>query len=152
MSVIVDSSVWIDALNPKRETPEKKLLIQMIQNDYPIFLCPVIYQEILQGIREEKTFAEIKLILQQFRMINIDIMHVTNYAVDLYRCLRKKGITVRKSVDCLIASYAIIADMYLLHNDKDFDQIAGESRLKIYKAKAHRNFPSEDPHRRFPSS
>ena len=66
-------------------------------------------------------------------MVDIDVMYATNYAVDLYRQLRKKGITIRKSVDCLIASYAILTDMYLLHNDKDFEYIAKESRLKIYK-------------------
>ena len=65
-------------------------------------------------------------------MIDIDLIYVTNHAVDLYRHLRKKGITIRKSIDCLIASYAIITDMYLLHNDKDFTQIASESKLKIY--------------------
>ena len=109
MSLIVDTSVWIDSFNPKIRTPKKALLIKLIQSDYPIYLCPVIYQEILQGIREEKVFNEIKTILQQYRMIDIDIMNVTNYAIDLYRHLRKKGITIRKSVDCLIASYAIIA-------------------------------------------
>ena len=133
MSLIVDSSVWIDGLNPRRRTSEKELLIQLIQDDYPIFLCPVIYQEILQGIREEKTFEQIKSILQQYRMINIDILYVTDYAIDLYRHLRKNGITIRKSVDCLIASYAIAADMSLLHSDSDFVQIAKKSRLKIYK-------------------
>ena len=133
MSLIVDTSVWIDGFNPKKKTPEKELLIQSIQDDYPIFLCPVIYQEILQGIREDKTFEQVKLILQQYNMVDIDILYATNYAVDLYRHLRKKGITIRKSVDCLIASYAILADMYLLHNDSDFMQIAKQSALKIYK-------------------
>jgi predicted nucleic acid-binding protein len=66
-------------------------------------------------------------------MIETDLMDVTNYATDLYRHLRKKGITIRKSVDCLIASYAILEDMYILHNDSDFMQIARESKLKIYK-------------------
>ena len=133
MNIIVDTSVWIDGFNPGRKTPGKELLVKLIQKDYPIFLCPVIYQEILQGIREEKTFAEIKNILQQYRMVNIDILYVTDHAVDLYRHLRKKGLTIKKSVDCLIASYAILADMYLLHNDKDFELIARESRLKICK-------------------
>ena len=133
MSVIVDSSVWIDGFNPKIKTPEKELLKQLINDDYPIFLCPVIYQEVLQGIREEKTFEQIKFILQQYRMINIDLMYVTNYAVDLYRYLRKKGITIRKSIDCLIASYAIITNTRILHNDSDFSQIAKGSKLKIYK-------------------
>ena len=132
MSIIVDTSVWIDSFNPKINTPEKNSLIQLIQNDGPIYLCPVIYQEILQGIREDKSFKRIRSILQQYRMIDIDLMYVTNYAIDLYRHLRKKGITIRKSIDCLIASYAIIADMHLLHNDRDFIQIASESKLKIY--------------------
>ena len=132
MSLIVDTSVWIDSFNPKKKTAEKELLIQLIQKDYPIFLCPVIYQEILQGIREENVFEEIKTILQHYRMTDIDILYVTNHAVDLYRHLRKMGITIRKSVDCLIASYAIISDMHLLHNDVDFTQIAKNSRLKIY--------------------
>jgi predicted nucleic acid-binding protein len=60
-------------------------------------------------------------------------MNVTNYAIHLYRHLRKNGITIRKSVDCLIASYAILEDMYILHNDSDFTQMARESKLKIYK-------------------
>jgi len=67
-------------------------------------------------------------------MMDIDIMLITNFAIDLYRHLRKKGITIRKSTDCLIASYAIISDTYLLHTDNDFCKIAGESRLKIYRA------------------
>ena len=133
MSVMVDTSVWIDGFNAKAETPGKELLKRLILNDHPIYLCPVIYQEVLQGIREEKTFDKIKLILLQYGMINLDLMHVTNYAVDLYRHLRKKGITVRKSVDCLIASYAILADVPLLHNDGDFVNIARGSRLKLCK-------------------
>ena len=135
MSIIVDTSVWIDSFNPKIKTPEKAIFILLIQNDNPIYLCPVIYQEILQGIREDKTFEQIKFILQQYRMIDIDLMYAPNYAVDLYRHLRKKGITIRKSIDCLIAAYAIIADMYLLHNDSDFLQIARESKLKLYPYK-----------------
>ena len=131
--LIVDSSVWIDGFNPKINTPEKEILKQLILNDYPIYLCPIIYQEILQGIREEKVFAQIKTVLQQYRMLDLEIMHVTNHAVDLYRHLRKKGITIRKSVDCLIASYAIIANMHILHSDNDFTQIAKESKLKIYE-------------------
>jgi predicted nucleic acid-binding protein len=136
MSVIADTSVWIDSFNPKMETPEKKVLIQMIENDNPIYLCPIIYQEILQGIKEDKVFEQIRFILQQYEIIDIDLMRVTNHAVDLYRHLRKKGITIRKPMDCLIASYAIMTGMYLLHNDNDFTQIASESKLKIFNRAA----------------
>jgi predicted nucleic acid-binding protein len=71
-------------------------------------------------------------------MIDLDLMYVTNHAIDLYRNLRKKGITIRKSMDCLIASYAIITDMYLLHSDSDFTQIAHGSKLKIINADLNR--------------
>jgi predicted nucleic acid-binding protein len=62
MNLIVDSSVWIDSFNPKVKSIEKDILRQLIFNDYPIYLCPVIYQEVLQGIREDKTFEEVKYI------------------------------------------------------------------------------------------
>jgi predicted nucleic acid-binding protein len=133
MNLIVDSSVWIDGFNPRIRTAEKEILKRLIFSDHPIYLCPIIYQEVLQGIRDDKTFEEVKNILQQYQMIDIDLMEATNYAIDLYRHLRKKGITIRKSVDCLIASYAILGDTYILHNDGDFTQIAKESKLKIYK-------------------
>ena len=133
MSVFVDSSVWIDVFNPKAKTPEKELLIRLIGNDYPVYICPIVYQEVLQGIRDDKTFEKIKHIFGSFRMINIDLLDVTNHAIDLYRSLRKKGITIRKTVDCLIASYAILTGMQLLHSDDDFTKIAQGSKLKIYK-------------------
>jgi predicted nucleic acid-binding protein len=135
MSIIVDTTVWIDAFNPKVKTPEKEILAELILNDKPIFLCPVIYQEILQGIKDDKIFERTKFILQQYRMLDIEIITVTNYAVDLYRYLRKKGITIRKSMDCLIASYAILSDMYLLHNDFDFTQIAKGTKLKLFNVR-----------------
>jgi predicted nucleic acid-binding protein len=62
-------------------------------------------------------------------------MFITEHAIDLYRSLRKKGITIRKPYDCLIASYAIINDIYLFHNDTDFEQIEKGSKLKVYKYK-----------------
>ena len=133
MNILVDSSVWIDSFNPKVNSREKELLEKLISNDCRIYLCPVIYHEVLQGIKDEKIFEQIKSVFLHYRMINFDIMNVTNYVVDLYRHLRKTGITIRKSVDCLIASYAILADMYLLHNDSDFSLITAGSRLKTVK-------------------
>jgi predicted nucleic acid-binding protein len=86
-------------------------------------------------VRDDKAFKEIKSILQNALMINTEIMYVTEYAIDLYRFLRKRGITIRKQYDCLIASYAIVNDLYLFHNDNDFLQIKRHSRLKNFKYK-----------------
>ena len=133
MSVIIDTSVWIDGFNPKTKNQQKETLQRLINEDHPIYLCPIIYQEILQGIRDDNTYEKVKEILQQYRILDIDIMIVSDFAASLYRDLRKKGITIRKSVDCLIASYAIMANIPLLHNDSDFTHIARGSSLIIYQ-------------------
>jgi predicted nucleic acid-binding protein len=65
-------------------------------------------------------------------MISTPIMTVADHAIDLYRSLRKKGITIRKPYDYLIASYAILEDIYLLHNDSDFRQMESNCTLKVY--------------------
>ncbi|MDR0874180.1 MAG: PIN domain-containing protein [Prevotellaceae bacterium] len=128
--VLVDTSVWIDFFNSKSLSPEIIRLQELIINN-SVCICPVIYQEILQGIKNDNIFEQVKDILSDFSMLNIEIMEVTNYAVDLYRKLRKMGITIRKSADCLIASYAILNDVYLLQKDRDFLEIAKGSQLKI---------------------
>ena len=131
-AILVDTSVWIDFFNIKTTSPESEKLQKIIESHDAICICPIIYQEILQGIRDDKIFEEIKSLLSDYNMINIDIIEVTNYAVNLYRVLRKRGITIRKPVDCLIASYAILGDLYLLHKDRDFTEIAKVYKLKIW--------------------
>jgi predicted nucleic acid-binding protein len=133
-NIIVDTSVWIDFFNKKNISPETIILKKLIENSKQFYICPVIYQEVLQGIGDNNLFEKIKKILLKHNMVDIDIIKATNKAVDIYRALRKKGITIRKSIDCLIASYAIIGKMYLLHRDSDFAEIAKEFKLKIVTA------------------
>jgi predicted nucleic acid-binding protein len=130
-NIIVDTSVWIDFFNKKNVSPETILLKKLIEGNKQFYICPVIYQEILQGIRDDKLFEKIKKILLKYNMVNINVIEATNKAIDIYRTLRKKGRTIRKSIDCLIASYAIIGKMYLLHKYADFTEIANEFKLKI---------------------
>jgi predicted nucleic acid-binding protein len=131
-TILVDTTIWVDFFREKERTKQADVLQQLIEEDNNICICPIIYQEVLQGIRDDKTFKEIKIILQNVTMINTPIMTVADHAVDLYRSLRKKGITIRKPYDCLIASYAILEDMYLLHNDSDFKQMENNSKLRVY--------------------
>ncbi|MDR1445415.1 MAG: PIN domain-containing protein [Treponema sp.] len=130
-NIIVDTSVWIDFFNKKNVSPETMILKKLIENNKQFYICPVIYQEVLQGIRDNNLFEKIKKILLKHNMVDVDIMEATNKAIDIYRILRKKGITIRKSIDCLIASYAITGRMYLLHKDSDFTEIAKEFKLKM---------------------
>jgi predicted nucleic acid-binding protein len=130
--VIFDTSVWIDYLNGVKNS-QANLLNEYIENDQPLLICPVIIQEILQGISTDKDFENIKDSLLSFEILNISSLEAAIGAAQLYRQLRKKGITINKSNDCLIAFYAIRFDVGLIHKDSDFDKIAKQSSLKIIK-------------------
>jgi len=88
-----------------------------------VYLCPVIIQEILQGIADEDHFHDIKEYLLAFPILQNDAVDMAIAAATLYRSLRKKGITIRKSNDCLIAQYAIQHSLKVLHQDRDLDLI-----------------------------
>jgi predicted nucleic acid-binding protein len=60
-------------------------------------------------------------------------MEITKNAINIYRILRKKGITIRKQNDCLIASYAILNNIQIFHKDHDFELISHETKLKIHQ-------------------
>jgi predicted nucleic acid-binding protein len=134
-NVLVDSTIWIDFFNKKENCIPADILQELILQENNIFICPGIYQEVLQGVRDDRAFREIKSILLNAKMLNHEIMYITDCAIDLYRSLRKKGVTIRKPYDCLIASYALINDIYLFHNDQDFDNIEKYSKLKVFKYK-----------------
>ncbi len=129
--MLFDTSVWIHFLKGKN-TESASLLQTSIRELLPVYICPPIYQEILQGIRDEQQYANIK-----DKLISLNFIHLDSYfeeAAKIYRSLKKKGITIRKPNDCLIAYYAIHFKVQLVHNDRDFDNIALHSPLKIYKA------------------
>lgn len=128
--MLVDTSVWIDALNGKKNR-QTKFLSKMIAENGIIFICPTILQEILQGIRDDKSFKEVSENLEGFEVLELNGVKAALGAAKLYREIRKQGVTIRKSNDCLIAFYAIFYDVPLLHNDRDFDLISKHSSLKV---------------------
>ena len=130
-NILIDTSVWIDFFN--KNSAQADIVEDLMNGDSNICLCPIVYQEILQGFKDDSVFNDVKSILLSFNMLDTDIMRITDHAVDLYRSLRKQGITIRKPVDCLIASYAILEDAFLFHNDKDFSQIESGSKLKVFQ-------------------
>lgn len=120
--ILVDTSVWINFFKGV-ESKEVALLTEYIENDGPVYLCPTIFQEVLQGISNEKEFTEVKDSLLAFPIFNNDAIEMAISSANLYRSLRKRGITIRKSNDCLIAQYAILHSVKVLHQDRDFDLI-----------------------------
>ena len=131
--IIVDTSIWIDyfnnVVNEQTNTADKFL------ESKSVFILPVILQEILQGIREEKKFHSIKDLLLYLNFFQVDTIKCAIDAASIFRFLKTKGITVRKPNDCLIAAVCIENKISLLHNDKDFDKIAKHTSLKIFKNK-----------------
>ena len=128
--VLVDTTVWIDFFADRNESHVGKLQ-KLIEMEEDLSLCGVIMTEILQGIRSDKDFFKTKEYLDD--LIFLPMRHGAFVrAAKIYRSLRKKGLTIRKPVDCMIASVAIEYDIQLLHNDRDFTHIAKHSKLRIY--------------------
>ena len=121
--VLVDTSVWVlvgrGLFDLDAAVPEDDLVT-----------CPPVYQESLQGASAEE-FGLLRRLLLRLEMLDATVPFARyEYAVDLYGRCRKKGLTIRSSVDCLIAATAIMHDVPVLHNDRDFDHIARVAPLK----------------------
>jgi predicted nucleic acid-binding protein len=128
---IFETSVWIDFLRGK-STPEVSLLTGYIENNHPVILIPTILQEVLQGIREDGQYVHVKDLFSYFTMLQLPPGQAATGAAELYRSLRKKGVTIRKSNDCMIAYYAITSAITLVHTDGDFDLISQHTDLKVW--------------------
>ena len=131
MMVLVDTTVWIDFFSAKLN-PHVKTLEKLIADREDICLCGVILTEILQGISDDSEFNHTRDLLANLIFIP---MRYSVYlrSAELYRNLRRKGFTIRKSVDCMIAAIAIEHDIFLLHNDKAFLPIEKHFGLKRLK-------------------
>ncbi len=130
-SIIVDTSVWINFYNGISNNTVETLKAIMV-NDV-IVVPPIIVQEILQGIKGKKLLHFVEDALLGFQFISYDIYEAAFEAAALYRFARAKGVTLRSANDCLIAWLCISNNFSILHNDKDFDNIAKHTSLKIYK-------------------
>ena len=133
--LIFDTSVWIDFLRNKNNPPSD-LLTSYIEKNDQVLLPPTILQEILQGIRDDSQYRHIRDILSYFTTLQHPPVQAAIGAAELYRSLRKKGLTIRKSNDCLIAFYAIEFSIPLAHSDGDFDLISKHTKLKIWKPRS----------------
>ena len=116
---IVDSSVWIDYFNGEI-TPQTDLLHATLGRR-SIGLGDIILCEVLQGYRRQRDFETARQALLRFPVYTIGGTEIALKSAEHYRFLRRQGITVRKTVDCLIATFVLENGFSLLHNDRDFD-------------------------------
>ncbi len=116
--VIVDTTVWIDYLggsdNPETEWLEREMTRQRLG------LTDLILCEVLQGIRHEEEFGKVRTELLKFQVHATGGGEMAIAAAENYRLLRRKGFTVRKTIDGWIATYCILSGNQLLHRDRDF--------------------------------
>ena len=105
---------------------------QLIRGDADCAIVDVVLTELLQGIKNEREFKTVRDSLLTFPILSLKSSASYIQAADLYRTCRKKGLTVRSSVELLIAQTAIENNASLLHNDRDFEAIAHVSSLKLY--------------------
>lgn len=127
--ILVDSSVWINYFNgiADRQTDILDLLIQR----EVVLVGDLILIEVLQGFKSDHDFNIAKKLFNNFPQVGLGGFLVAQQSVANYRLLRKKGITVRKTIDVIIATYCIQEDISLLSSDKDFDPLVEYCGLKI---------------------
>ena len=130
--ILVDTSVLIDYFKGVENKPVKKFH-QVLESNIPFGINHLIYMEVLQGSQTDKDFNLLKkyLITQTFYELKNGRESYAE-AARMYLKLRKKGVTVKSTIDCLIARIAVENELFLLHNDADFDRIAKHFPLKIW--------------------
>jgi len=117
--VLVDTTVWIDYLEGVH-TPHTEWLDAHLERQR-FGLTDIILCEILQGVRGEAQAKQVHRELKKFEILTMGGEDLAAAAAANYRKLRARGCTVRKTVDCLIASFCLLNGHALLHNDRDFD-------------------------------
>ena len=116
--IFVDSSVWIDYVN-NYDTPQTERLDSILGN-VGVVVGDLVMVEVLQGCNDPEIFRETVQLLQRADFVVVGGYRVALEASKNYIALRAKGITVRKTIDTLIATRCIINNYELLHNDRDF--------------------------------
>ena len=129
--VLVDTSVWIGFFRNLQNAPLEKLN-NLLDNGGPVCTCPIIVEEVLQGISDPKLFDFVQQLLLQQIVLKCDPVQSSIEAARIFQMLRRKGITIRSSADCMIAYHAMFYESALLHLDKDFSKIASVLGLKMF--------------------
>ncbi len=128
---LVDTSIWIEYLrshhNSKtalKKNPALEYFIELLNQNRPFCMTGIIYQEILQGAASEKDMQQLISYLGTQIFFNLkDPILSYQAAAKIYWEGRRQGVTIRNSIDCIIAQVAIEHDLILLHNDRDYLQI-----------------------------
>jgi predicted nucleic acid-binding protein len=120
--IVVDSSVWIDFLNGRRAS--HIVALQAALGKEGIIVGDLMLCEVLQGLDSERTAQQVEALLRRFEIVSMAGDDIAVLAARNFRSLRRRGITVRKTIDLLIGTWCIENRRPLLHNDGDFRPMA----------------------------
>ena len=127
--ILVDSSVWVDYFRGE-PTPQADLLDALLGKE-PLAVGDLILAGVLQGFQDERDFDKARQLLLSFEMVEIGGRDVAIQAARNFQILQGHGITVRKTIDTLIATRCIQSGLTLLHSDKDFDPFVTHLSLRV---------------------
>ena len=127
--ILVDSSVWIDYFNGTITAQTEKL--DHVLGREPLAIGDLILTEVLQGFVEERDFNTARNMLTALTVVELGGQEIAIQAARNFRALRKAGVTVRKTVDTVIATWCIENGFDLLHNDRDFDPFVKHLGLRV---------------------
>ncbi|HPC74766.1 MAG TPA: PIN domain nuclease [Syntrophales bacterium] len=127
--ILVDSSVWIDYFNG-RPTPQTDWLDAAL-GKVPIVIGDLILTEVLQGFQNERDFRIARDLLLRIPFMPMGGSELALESAGNYRILRKKGVTVRKTIDVMIGTFCIHYRIPLLHDDRDFDPMVTYLGLEV---------------------
>ena len=130
MRVLVDTSAWADYFNA-HPTAEREALRELIAGDDDLFTCGVVAAEVFQGLRKEKGREELADLFRQLGFLEPDGIDAYFRAATLYRDLRARGVTVRSTIDCLIAVLAEAHGCHLLARDRDLARILESGLISV---------------------
>jgi predicted nucleic acid-binding protein len=127
--ILVDTSVWIDYFNGTI-TPQTETLDRLLGHE-PLAIGDLILTEVLQGFADERDFNEARKMLTSLTVIELGGQEIAIQAAKNFRSLRNRGVTVRKTIDTVIATRCMQDGYDLLHNDRDFDPFAKHLGLRV---------------------
>lgn len=132
--ILVDSSVWIDFFRNK-PTAQAEWLDRNLGVE-GLVVGDLILAEVLQGFKEDKGFNEARRMLGQLEQLAISDVDLAVEGARNYRKLRRRGVTVRGTIDVLIATRCIRNGLRLLHSDRDFDALEKHLGLRVVDCEA----------------
>ena len=126
--IFVDSSVWVDYFNG-RNSAETDCLDTLLGKE-PIATGDLVLIEVLQGFKHDRDYNTAKELLTSLKVFTLGGQEIAIKSAENFRLLRKRGITIRKTIDVLIATFCIGKDLPLLHSDKDFEPFHQHLKLR----------------------